>query len=127
MSNPYLAAFNNQFLEFVEDVLRLFPNDTDLLVCKKTLLLAKKMNPKLLITVWRDFIAKPYHKEIEEGGIEYFLNKDYTSDLQTMDESDKIMDVIDRLRTPLKGLHDNDKSTAMTYISNLSKLSMLYS
>lgn len=62
MSNPYLAAFNNQFLEFVEDVLRLFPNDTDLLVCKKTLLLAKKMNPKLLITVWRDFIAKPYHK-----------------------------------------------------------------
>ena len=56
MSNPYLAAFNNQFLEFVDDVLILFPNDTDLLVCKKTLLLAKKMYLNYLCYIHNLFV-----------------------------------------------------------------------
>lgn len=126
-ANPYLAAFNNQFLEFIEDVLRLFPNDTDLLVCKKTLVLAKKMNPRLIIIVWRDFIATPYQNEIlNEGGIDFFLNKDYSSDLTVMEDSDEVLKVIERLRSPLKNLHNDDKETAMKYITNLTKLSLLY-
>ena len=50
MPNPYLTAFNNQFLEFVEDILRLFPNDKDLITTKNSLLLMKKMNPRLIAT-----------------------------------------------------------------------------
>lgn len=126
MPNPYLTAFNNQFLEFVEDILRLFPNDKDLITTKNSLLLMKKMNPRLIVMAWRDFIAMPYANEIETGGLEFFLNKDYSSDLSTMPDARKILDVIERLRVPLRNLHDDDKVMAMKYISNLTKLSLLY-
>ena len=49
MSNPILTAFNNQFVEFIEDILRLFPGDKDLLLSKNGILTLKKGNPKLLI------------------------------------------------------------------------------
>lgn len=126
MPNPYLTAFNNQFLEFVEDILRLFPSDKDLITTKNSLLLMKKMNPRLIVMAWRDFIASPYGDEIEMGGLEFFLNKDYSSDLSTMPDARKILDVIERLRVPLRNLHDEDKVMAMKYISNLTKLSLLY-
>jgi hypothetical protein len=126
MPNPYLTAFNNQFLEFVEDILRLFPNDKDLITTKNSLLLMKKMNPRLIVMAWRDFIAMPYANEIETGGLEFFLNKDYSGDLSTMPDARKILDVIERLRVPLRNLHDDDKVMAMKYISNLTKLSLLY-
>jgi len=126
MPNPYLTAFNNQFLEFVEDILRLFPNDKDLITTKNSLLLMKKMNPRLIVMAWRDFIAMPYANEIETGGLEFFLNKDYSGDLSTMPDARKILDVIERLRVPLRNLHNDDKVMAMKYISNLTKLSLLY-
>jgi hypothetical protein len=113
MSNPYLTAFNNQFLEFIEDVLRLFPNDKDIIATKNSLLMMKKMNPKLIITAWRDFIAKPYADDIENGGMEFFLNKDYSEDLQVLGDTEKILQVIDRLRGPLKSLHPEDSDSAL--------------
>ena len=126
MPNPYLTAFNNQFLEFVEDILRLFPNYKDLITTKNSLLLMKKVNPRLIVMAWRDFIAMPYANEIETGGLEFFLNKDYSGDLSTMPDARKILDVIERLRVPLRNLHNDDKVMAMKYISNLTKLSLLY-
>ena len=65
MSNPILTAFNNQFVEFIEDILRLFPGDKDLLLSKNGILTLKKGNPKLLIQIWKQFIADIYLKEIE--------------------------------------------------------------
>jgi hypothetical protein len=126
MPNPYLTAFNNQFSEFIEDILRLFPGDKDLLTTQKSLNLMKKMNPKLIIVSWRDFIASPYKDDIEKGGIDFFLQKDYQEDLSDMSEATKILEVVERIRTPLKNLHEDDKSMAMKYITNLTKLSMLY-
>ena len=43
-----------------------------------------------------------------------------------MPDARKILDVIERLRVPLRNLHDDDKVMAMKYISNLTKLSLLY-
>ena len=126
MSNPYLAAFNNQFLEFVEDILRLFPNDPDIISSKNSLLLMKKMNPRLIIVTWRDLIATPYKEQIESGGIDFFLTKDYSADLNGVQDGEKTLAIIERLRSPLHNLHDKDKDMAMKYINNLTKLSLLY-
>tara|TARA_Y200000002_G_C22483845_1_gene579932 strand:+ start:186 stop:569 length:384 start_codon:yes stop_codon:yes gene_type:complete len=126
MSNPYLSAFNNQFMEFVEDVLILFPNDPDLIASKNTILLMKKFNPRIIITTWRDLIAIPYHKEIEEEGFDFFISKDYSQDLKDMPDSDKTLQIIERFRSPLRNLHDNDKITTMKYVNNMVKLSLLY-
>lgn len=126
MSNPYLTAFNNQFNEFFDEIIKLFPSDVDIVNTKNSLQLMKKMNPRLIILCWKDFIAKPYGDEIEKGGMDYFISKDYSRDVEKMENSAKILEVIDRLRQPLSLLHDQDKETAMKYINNLTKLSLLY-
>ena len=126
MSNPYLTAFNNQFNEFFDEIIKLFPSDVDIVNTKNSLQLMKKMNPRLIILCWKDFIAKPYGDEIAKGGMDYFISKDYSTDVEKMENSAKILEVIDRLRKPLSLLHDQDKETAMKYINNLTKLSMLY-
>ncbi len=126
MSNPYLSAFNNQFMEFIEDVLRLFPNDPDLLASKNSILLMKKVNPRIIIITWRDLIAKPYGDKIIDEGFDFFITKDYSEDLQKMQDSDKILKIIERFRVPLRGLCNEDKDTTMKYIINMTKLSLLY-
>ena len=126
MANPYLSAFNNQFMEFMEDVMRLFPNDPDLLASKNTILFMKKINPKIIIVTWRDLIAKPYHQNIKEEGFDFFITKDYSADLKDYPDCDKTLQIIERFRTPLRSLNDADKDVSMKYVNNMTQLSLLY-
>jgi hypothetical protein len=126
MSNPYLSAFNSQFDEFIENILLAFPNDIDIINAKNSLLLMKKMNPKLLISAWRDYVAKPYNQSIINGGIEWFISKDYTEDMQNMPEATKILEAINRFRTPVSKLSNENKDIILKYIYNLNQLSLKY-
>ena len=60
MSSPILSAFNNQFKEFMNDILCIFPNDKDLMTTKNMMTTLQKGNPRLLIQIWKNFIADPY-------------------------------------------------------------------
>lgn len=125
MSNPILTAFNNQFVEFIEDILRLFPGDKDLLLSKNGILTLKKGNPKLLIQIWKQFIADVYLKEIEAGDISFFIEKDYTNDVKLL-ESDKVVEVINRLRNPIREMDQTNRDACMKYIQNMTKLTQMY-
>jgi hypothetical protein len=124
MSN-ILTAFNDHFLEFVNDVQNVFPNDEAILTAKNAFLLARKANPKLIVKIWKTFIVSKYKTEIESGNIEFFINKDYTNDVAASIYSDKITESIDRLRDPIKNMNPEDQLKAMKYIQNLTKLSEL--
>lgn len=125
MSNPVLTAFNNQFVEFIDDILLLFPGDKDLLLSKNGILTLKKGNPKLLIQIWKQFIADVYLKEIQEGDISFFIEKDYTSDVQLL-ESDKVVEAINRLRNPIREMDQTNRDACMKYIQNMTKLTQMY-
>ena len=124
MSN-ILTAFNDHFLEFVNDVQNVFPNDEAILTAKNAFLLARKANPKLIVKIWKTFIVSKYKTEIESGNIEFFINKDYTNDVAASIYSDKITESIDRLRDPIKNMNAEDQLKAMKYIQNLTKLSQI--
>jgi len=126
MSSPILSAFNNQFKEFMDDILRIFPSDKDLMVTKNMLSTLQKGNPRLLIQIWKGFIADTYASEIEEGDINFFINKDYKSDVGQLGDSEKIVKAIDRLREPIKNMDSDNQEACMKYIQNLSKLSTMY-
>lgn len=125
MSNNILSAFNEHFIEFVNDVQSVFPNDVDINNAKNSLLLIKKANPKMIVKIWKSCIADKYKSEIENGDINFFINKDYSSDLVINDNSDKIMQCIDRFRRPIKDMSDDNKLKTIKYIQNLTKLSEL--
>ena len=127
MSNPnILIAFNDHFVEFVTDVQRVFPEDKDILVAKNALLTIRKANPKMIIKLWNELVVGKYKSEIQNGDIGFFVNKDYSNDLANAENSNKIMNAIDRLRGPIKQMTTDEQGKAMKYIQNLTKLADIY-
>lgn len=124
MSN-ILTAFNDHFIDFVNDVHSVFPNDVDILSTKNALMAIRKANPKMIVKIWNAFIVSNYKSEIEAGNIDFFINKDYSQDVSNAANSDKIMESIDRLRAPVKNMGPENQAKVMKYIQNLTKLAQM--
>ena len=124
MSN-ILTAFNEHFIEFINDVHLVFPEDTDILSAKNALMAIRKANPKMIVKIWNAFIVGKYRSEIEAGNLDFFVNKDYSQDVSNAANSDKIMESIDRLRAPIKNMTPENQAKVMKYIQNLTKLAEL--
>lgn len=125
-SSSFLTAFNDHFTEFVNDIHSVFPEDNDILLAKNAFNTIRKANPKLIIKIWKLYIVDKYQTQIESGNIDFFINKDYSQDFANADHSSKIIEAIDRLRSPIKLMTETDQSKTMKYIQNLTKLSVLY-
>ena len=129
-NSTILTAFNTQFFEFIDDVVKLFPEDKAITQCKQILSLTKKGNPKLLISYWFQYMTVPYFKQISEGDISFFIEKNYQSDLGNVNkdttENEKFMQEIDRLREPIRKMNHENKQICMKYIQNMAKLSNMY-
>lgn len=121
-----LSAFNNHMIEFLEDVESIFPEDRDIKKGKSAIEMMKKANPRMLILIWKTNVAIPYGNHIENGDLDYFLQKDYKQDFQGTDSEKKILDAIDRFRQPIRNMGSVNKEKAMKYIQNLTKLSLMY-
>jgi hypothetical protein len=124
MSN-LVTVFNDHFIEFLNDVQSVFPDDPDVLTAKNALLAIRKPNPKMLIKIWLQFVVLPYKEQIEVGDINFFISKDYSQDVSGSENADKIMQSIDRLRSPVSLMNKEDQSKTMKYIQNLSKLALM--
>jgi hypothetical protein len=126
MASNILTAFNDHFVEFVADVHSVFPDDTDVLAAKNALLAIRKANPKMIIKIWNVFIVGKYKSEIESGNLDFFINKDYSNDVASADNSSKIVESINRLRGPIKLMGKDNQEKTMKYIQNLTKLAYIY-
>jgi len=125
MTTNYLQAFNDHFMDFVNDIQTVFPEDHDLLVAKNSFITIRKANPKLIVKIWNTYIVNKYKTEIEKGDIRFFIEKDYSQDINGIEHSDKIMEAINRLREPIKNMSMESQEKTMKYIQNLSKLASL--
>ena len=130
MTTPtLLTAFNDHFMEFVNDIHEVFPDDVDILSAKNSFSMVRKMNPKLLIKSWDSLVVGKYQSAIEAGDLSFFMNKDYTSDLKDVPNNpnaERIVSAIDRLRTPIKSMSSDNQAKIIKYIQNLTKISNLY-
>jgi len=125
MSNNIITAFNDHFMEFINDVQIVFPDDADILTAVNALKLVRKSNPKMIVKIWNKYIVEPYKQEIESGNLDFFMNKDYSNDVQTTGYSDQIMNSINRLRNPIKNMDEENKMKTMKYVQNLTTLAKL--
>jgi hypothetical protein len=121
-----LRAFNTHFFEFLDDIIRIIPDNRDISVAKTSFETIKRANPTIILKVWHQFVYSPYKDVIEEGNISFFFEKDYGSDLANLNNAGEIMKTIDKIRQPIKEMSDENKAHSTKYIQNLSKLSMTY-
>jgi hypothetical protein len=122
----FLTAFNNQFTEFLDAVYSIFPDSTQVAYTRNSLTMLRKVNPKLILSTWYQCIAIQYKDEINRGDASFFIEKNYQSDLSTYESGDKILKSIESLRDSIREMTTDDQATAMKYIQNLSKLSIMY-
>ena len=121
-----LRAFNTHLFDFMDDLISIFPENNDLVISKSSFDTIKRANPTAIIKSWVKFVYIPYKDVIDNNDISFFFDKDYSNDLSHLPNANKIMDIIDTFRKPVKEMTDNNKEHTMKYIQNLSKLSMLY-
>jgi len=122
-------AFNRHFFEFLDDLIRIYPENEVLRGAKNSFEMFKKANPTSIVKVWYKYIYAPYKHEIEAGNLDYFLDKDYSADLQkgTVNNMQKILEKIDSIRDPIRAMGDANRAHSLKYITNLSKLALAYS
>ena len=70
-----VGAFNNHFMELVQDICNVFPDDVDIQSAKNSFILIKKANPKLLVKSWDIFVVQKYHKKFRMGNLNIFWIK----------------------------------------------------
>ena len=121
-----LSAFNNHLMELFTDINSIIKNNRDLEAAQTALVAVKKANPRLLVTVWKLNIADKYRNDITEGNINFFLDKDYSEDLRDADQSAMILEKINLLREPIRGLGEENLKKTIGYIQNLTKLCDVY-
>ena len=125
-TSTILRGFNNHLFEFLDDIISIFPENSDLKTAKTFFEFKKKGNVTILIKMWHEFVYKPYGVLLEQGELEHFITKDYSNDLVYMTNSKDILDAIDKIRKPLNNLSDDSKTICLNYLNNLNKLSNAY-
>ena len=118
-----LSTFISQLDECLEDISKVYSEDSRFIRCKLYLDTLKKSNPRMIITTWKTQVTDKYEDHILAGDIDFFLNKDYTQETgytPTMDQA------LQDLRKAIQSMSEENKMKSLQYIQNLCKLSKLY-
>jgi hypothetical protein len=119
-------AFNDHFTEFIQDIVNVFPDNVDVATASKSMSLLRKANPRLIIGIWNTYVSAKYAREIDNGEIEFFTEKDYGTDITNMDNSAQVVSAINRIREPVRLMSPENQMKTMKYIQNLKKICVLY-
>lgn len=122
----YSKAFNTLFSAFLEDVTHIFPEDKNIKVAKTSIESIRKLNPALVIKTWNKYVAEKYGEVIQQGNLQYFIEKDYSEDVQKMANAGDIVKTIDMLREPIKNMSEANQQHTLEYLQKLCKLSQAY-
>ena len=121
-----LKTFNTQFFAFLNDIVSILPDNMDIKTAIKSFETIKKANPTIILKAWSSSVYVPYKTSIDNGDIDFFVNKDYKEDLNYISNSREVMKVIDTIREPIRSMNDVNRTHTIKYIQILSKLSELY-
>ena len=120
-----LSGFNNHLMELINDVIEVLPENNDIKAVHTTFSTIKKVNPRLIISIWKKHILDKYEKEIMSGDLNFFLDKEYDEDVE-LPNSDLILSKISDMKKTIVSLSDDNKVKKINYFQNLTKLCKLY-
>jgi hypothetical protein len=121
-----MRTFNTHFFEFMDDVIGIFPENLEIVSARNTFETFRKANPTAIVKVWYKYIFLKYNDMIQMGDLSYFLEKNYVDDLTNVKNPNRVLEVIDGLRAPLREMGETNKQHTLKYIQNLCRLSNMY-
>ena len=122
-----LKAFNKQFFDFLDDIITVIPSNEEFLIARNSFDTIRKANPTAIAKAWYKFVHNTHYGEIiSTGDISFFLDKDYSEDLHEVNNQNRILEMIDKIRDPIKSMGPDNLAHSTKYIQNLGKLSGLY-
>jgi len=121
-----MRTFNQQFFLFIDDIIRIFPDHSEIAKARVWFETLKHSNPSILVRFWFSKIYAPYREAIDNNILDFFFEKDYTSDLENASYMVEIMNFIDSFREPVKSMNDINKQHTMKHVKILSQLSLVY-
>jgi len=123
-----LETFNTHFLEFVDDVYRIFPNDSTISMMSKSLSVIMMVSKKQVIQVFKTSVVDCYLKEIESGDLSFFIDKNYKDDLngKTSSSPDYFLEKIEYIKGLVKDMNIEEQQNVIKYFQNLTILCNMY-
>lgn len=122
----YLEIFIEHFIEFVEDVSRLYYNDDKVQLLKEGIILAAENNKERVINGWKKYVCDNFRKEIEANDYKFFTESRDWEQVITHKNKDLIISKLTELRQSITDLNLENKMKALKYVENLVKLCDLY-
>jgi len=124
--SEYVQAFNNQFEELLENISLIFPNDAEISSASRGLKNLRRLNPKIIVKVFYDYVDKPYGAYIHDNNLTFFLEKDYSKDVSGSIFSGEILSKIAVIKNPIANMSKKEQDIILKYLQNLCKLTTLY-
>ncbi len=124
MSN--LGRFNSQLENMLNELSKSFPNWVDIKIFREKFLIAKKVNPKLILLVFLQYIY-PYKSYITNKNEKFFLDENLTNTITNDKEIQKSGEVDGEylltkalnLKKLWLQMNDQQKQTIWTYFQVL--------
>lgn len=122
-----LKAFNKHFFQFLDDIILLFPDNVDLVSSRQYFDTIKSANPTLILKIWHKYIFTPYNDKIEDGDLNFFIEKDYAEDLKNLKNNEKILKVINTsLRDPLRLMDETNMKLCRQHFQLVTRICARY-
>jgi hypothetical protein len=128
-NQKFYNIFNTKIIEFLNDLIVLFPNDSDFKMYKTAINLVKLADNKKPLQYYKRFVTDEYKEHINNRNDKFFLEHDYSeiindnelnSEVGASDISSKI---VNRLKGYWSSLSDDNKVIVWDYFTLFLKIS----
>lgn len=75
MNQTLTKLFNTQLSEFMDLLIKFFPDNADILASQTAINALKRGNPKILLSIWTEHVFAKYALQISEGNLDFFSIK----------------------------------------------------
>jgi hypothetical protein len=128
-TDKFYTIFNTKITEFLNDLIRLFPDDADFKMYKTAISLAKLADEKKPLQYYKKFVTDEYKEHIRNKNDQFFLDHDYKEILSDSELSSNInsgdfsSQIVDRLKGYWSQISDENKEIVWNYFTLFLKIS----
>ena len=120
----YLSSFNKTYFSFLDFIKTYLKDDPNFKTFYRKNLIVKETNVKLIIKTWDERITKKYYNEVMNKNFDFFLNKEYTTDITAKETP--LINYINDFKQVYPTLEESVKKEFTDYIVDLTQYSYNY-